>query len=53
MKKGVGRRIYGADIAPIELKVKGRQIPEWTAGRQPGRPAAPEPGEVRPSRSRS
>lgn len=30
IKKGVGKVIYGPDYAPIELKVKGRRIPEWT-----------------------
>ena len=29
VKKGIGEYIYGAEHAPIELKVKGRRIPEW------------------------
>jgi len=29
VKKGVGDVIYGPDFAPVELRVKGRRIPEW------------------------
>lgn len=29
IKKGVGDVIYGPDFAPIEIKVKGRRVPEW------------------------
>jgi len=29
IKKGVGDVIYGPEFAPIEIKVKGRRIPEW------------------------
>jgi len=29
VKKSVGDVVYGPDFAPIELKVKGRRIPEW------------------------
>ncbi len=30
IRKGIGKTIYGADHTPIELKVKGRRIPQWT-----------------------
>jgi len=29
VKKGVGDVIYSPDTAPIEIRVRGRQIPEW------------------------
>lgn len=29
VKKGVKKTIYGPEFAPIELKVKGRRVPEW------------------------
>ncbi len=29
IKKSVGDVVYGPDSAPIELKVKGRRVPEW------------------------
>jgi len=29
LKKNVGDVVYGPDNAPIELKVKGRRVPEW------------------------
>ena len=29
IKKSVGDVVYGPEFAPIELKVKGRRVPEW------------------------
>ncbi|MDH7482813.1 MAG: glycoside hydrolase family 127 protein [Armatimonadota bacterium] len=29
VEKGIGDIIFGADYAPVELRVKGKQIPEW------------------------
>ena len=45
VKKSVGDVVYGPDFAPIELKVKGRKIPEWQMENQLRRPAAAEPGK--------
>ena len=28
-KKGVGDLVYGPDAAPIEIRLKGRRVPEW------------------------
>lgn len=30
IKKGVGEVVYGPELAPVEIKVKGRKVPEWT-----------------------
>lgn len=51
VKKPVGRTVYGPEFAPVELRVKGRKIPEWTladnqAGPLPQSPAkSSEPAE--------
>ncbi|MBP6964379.1 MAG: glycoside hydrolase family 127 protein [Armatimonadetes bacterium] len=51
VKKSVGRTVYGPEFAPVELRVKGRKIPEWTladnqAGPLPQSPAkSSEPAE--------
>lgn len=44
VKEPVGQTVYGPDHAPVELKVKGRKIPEWAlvdnqAGPLPQSPA--------------
>ena len=44
VKKDVGDVVFGPDHAPIELKVKGKKVPEWQmqdnqAGPLPGSPA--------------
>lgn len=43
VKKSVGDVVYGPDFAPIEIKVKGRRVPEWqtefnSAGQVPQSP---------------
>ena len=30
VKKGVGEVVYGPEFAPVEIKVKGRRVPQWT-----------------------
>lgn len=30
VRRGVGPKVFGPDLAPVELLVKGRRLPEWT-----------------------